>query len=134
MEVSGQLHAPVALLPAKALPIPIGESGYGFEKKNFQPRRKSNPDHQIVQSVASHYSDWAILALIYLHLPTKNYLVLLYQYYVGQWPLSEVFGIWLRRLYKSVSKSFPTGRLERELQIVQLSATRYSLSLFCESA
>jgi hypothetical protein len=32
----------------------------------------------------------------------------------------------IRPLYKSVSKSFRTGRLERELQMVQLSATRCS--------
>jgi hypothetical protein len=30
------------------------------------------------------------------------------------------------RLYEGVSKSFRTGRLERELQMVQLSATRWS--------
>jgi hypothetical protein len=35
--------------------------------------------------------------------------------------------------YEGVSKSFRTGRLGRELQMVQLSATRWSLSLFCES-
>jgi hypothetical protein len=29
-------------------------------------------------------------------------------------------------IYKVVSKSFKTGRLEREMQMVQLSATRYS--------
>jgi len=28
--------------------------------------------------------------------------------------------------YEGVSKSFQTGRLERELQMVELSATRYS--------
>jgi hypothetical protein len=32
--------------------------------------------------------------------------------------------IWLA--YEDVSKSFQTGRLERELQMVQFSATRYS--------
>jgi hypothetical protein len=37
------------------------------------------------------------------------------------WPLFP-----LRRLYEAVSKSFRTGRLERELQTVQLSATRCS--------
>jgi hypothetical protein len=29
-------------------------------------------------------------------------------------------------LYEGVSKSFRTGRLERDLQMLQLSATRYS--------
>jgi hypothetical protein len=35
-------------------------------------------------------------------------------------------GIALRETYEGVSKSFRTGRLECELQIVQLSATRCS--------
>jgi len=29
-------------------------------------------------------------------------------------------------LYEGVSKTFRTGRLERELQVVQLSATKFS--------
>jgi hypothetical protein len=36
-------------------------------------------------------------------------------------------------LHEGVSKSFRTGRLKPELQMIQLSATRCSLSLFCES-
>jgi hypothetical protein len=36
------------------------------------------------------------------------------------------FGLPLRFSYEGVSKSFRTGRLERELQMVQLSATRCS--------
>jgi hypothetical protein len=41
---------------------------------------------------------------------------------------------WFRTCsYEGVSKSLRTGRLERELQIVQLSATRYSLFTICES-
>jgi hypothetical protein len=35
--------------------------------------------------------------------------------------------------YEGVSKSFRTGRLERELQMVQLSATRCSCIAICES-
>jgi len=36
--------------------------------------------------------------------------------------------------YEGVSKSFRTGRLERELKILQLSATRCScIAIFCES-
>jgi len=35
-------------------------------------------------------------------------------------------------MYEVVSISFRTGRLERELQMVQLSATKV-VSLFCES-
>jgi hypothetical protein len=43
------------------------------------------------------------------------------------------------QVYEGVSKSFRTGHLERELQMVQLSATRCKVqgavvSLFCESA
>jgi hypothetical protein len=36
-------------------------------------------------------------------------------------------------LHEGVSKSFRTGRLERELQMVQLSATRCSWIAICES-
>jgi len=41
----------------------------------------------------------------------------------------------MKQLYVGVTKSFRTGRLERELQMIQLSATTCSsvLSLFCES-
>jgi hypothetical protein len=35
----------------------------------------------------------------------------------------------MRGLYDGVSKSFRTGRLERELQMVQLSATRCSIAI-----
>jgi hypothetical protein len=36
-------------------------------------------------------------------------------------------------MYENVSKSFRTGRLERELQVVQLSTIGAAVSLFCES-
>jgi hypothetical protein len=36
----------------------------------------------------------------------------------------------VKAVYECVSKSFRTGRLERELQMVQLSATRCSCTLF----
>jgi hypothetical protein len=36
-------------------------------------------------------------------------------------------------IYEGVSKSFRTGRVERELQTVQLSALDAVVSLFCES-
>jgi len=39
----------------------------------------------------------------------------------------------LLKKYEGVSKSFRTGRLERELQMVQLSALGAVVSLFCES-
>jgi hypothetical protein len=38
-----------------------------------------------------------------------------------------------KNLCENVYKSFRTGRLERELQLVQLSVTRCTVSLFCES-
>jgi len=45
MEVSGQLHAPVALTTGKESPVPLGRrlgeaqrrSGHGGEEKNSQP-------------------------------------------------------------------------------------------------
>jgi hypothetical protein len=55
MEVSGQLHASAALLPGKEPLVPIMVS----KRKIPNPHRESNPDHPIVQPVASHYTDWA---------------------------------------------------------------------------
>jgi hypothetical protein len=67
MEVSGQLHTPVALPPGKEhwyqldrrLGGPQSRSGRGGEEKNSQPRRESNPRTPIVQSIAQRYTDWA---------------------------------------------------------------------------
>jgi hypothetical protein len=37
------------------------------------------------------------------------------------------------KIYEGVSKSFQTGHLEQELQVVQLSATRYShIAILCQ--
>jgi hypothetical protein len=71
MEVSGQLHASVVLPLGKKKPYqldrrlggPKNWSGHGFEEKNSQPRRESNPDHATVQPVASSYIEMAIPAL-----------------------------------------------------------------------
>jgi hypothetical protein len=38
----------------------------------------------------------------------------------------KMFLIWNKGTYEVVSKSFRTGRLEREMQMLQLSATRCS--------
>jgi hypothetical protein len=68
MEMSGQLHAPVALPPKKdpwyaldrKLGGPQSRSGRGGEEKKHRPRRESNPRTPIVQPVAQRYTDWAI--------------------------------------------------------------------------
>jgi hypothetical protein len=68
MEVSGQLHAPAALLPRKEPLVPIGKrlgvlqsrSGRSGEEKISQPRQESNPRTPIVQPEAQPYTDWAI--------------------------------------------------------------------------
>jgi hypothetical protein len=62
MEMSGQLHAPDALLPGKeTLVVPIGQdAGWGpravlnaVVKRNIHsPRRESNPGTPIVQPAA----------------------------------------------------------------------------------
>jgi hypothetical protein len=61
MEVSGQLYAPASLPPGKEPPLPIGLDMVS-KRKNPSPRRKSNPNHPIVQLVASLYTDWNIPA------------------------------------------------------------------------
>jgi hypothetical protein len=60
MEVSGQLHAPAALLPGIEPLVPIGQetgwipdrSGRGGEEKNSQPLPGLEPP--IIQPVAQH--------------------------------------------------------------------------------
>jgi hypothetical protein len=66
MGVSGQRHAPAALLPpGKGPPVPIvQDTGWApepvwkqrLEEKSFAPRRGSNPDHPVVQPVVRHYT------------------------------------------------------------------------------
>jgi hypothetical protein len=62
MGVSGQRHAPAALLP----PVPIvQEAGWApepvwtqrLEEKSFRLCRGSNPDRSVVQPVVRHYTD-----------------------------------------------------------------------------
>jgi hypothetical protein len=44
------------------------------------------------------------------------------------------FLIWCNTIYVGVSKSFRTGRLERKLQMVQLSAIMRSCDILCQSS
>jgi hypothetical protein len=68
--VSGQLHVPAALPSGKEPAVPIGqEVGWTpqpiwttWRRENSCPYRDSNSDHSVVQHVASHYTDYAILA------------------------------------------------------------------------
>jgi hypothetical protein len=69
MGVSGQRHAPAALLPPEKGPsVPIvQEAGWSpepiwtqrLEEKSFAPRRESNPDRPVVQPIVRHYTAWA---------------------------------------------------------------------------
>jgi hypothetical protein len=80
MEVSGQFHAPAALLPGKE-PHWIGD-GVGpravlyavVKRKIPSPRRESNPRTPIVQPVTQSYADWAITALqcVYIYEWTRE--------------------------------------------------------------
>jgi hypothetical protein len=66
MGVSGQRHAPAALLPpGKGPQVSIGqEAGWApepvwtqrLDKKILCPRRESNPDRPVVQPVVRHYT------------------------------------------------------------------------------
>jgi hypothetical protein len=49
----------------------------------------------------------------------------------SQKPVSGPYPVHVGTTYEGVSKSFRTGRLERELQMVQLSATSAVVSLCC---
>jgi hypothetical protein len=73
--------------------------------------------------------------LLKVQMPVFRYVLLnllsiaLYDYQLHFWGLSFTKTIILNQghsSYEGVSKSFRTGRLERELQMVQLSATRCS--------
>jgi len=51
MGVSGQRHAPAALLPpGKGPPVPI------VQEAGWAPERGSNPDRPVVQPVVRHYT------------------------------------------------------------------------------
>jgi hypothetical protein len=76
MGVSGQRHAPAALLPpGKEPPVPIGqEAGWApepvwtqrIEEKSFAPAGDRTP---VVKPVVRHYTAWATrLLMAYLHL------------------------------------------------------------------
>jgi hypothetical protein len=64
MGLSGQRHAPVALLA----PVPIVQEAawapepvwtQRLEEKSFAPAGDRNPDRPVVQPVVRHYTDWA---------------------------------------------------------------------------
>jgi hypothetical protein len=63
MEVSGQLHAPAALPPGIGGWVgPRAGLDAVLKRKIPSPCRKSNPNHPIVQPIASRYTDRAIPA------------------------------------------------------------------------
>jgi hypothetical protein len=86
MGVSGQPHAPAALLPpGKGPPVPIvQEVGWApepvwtqrLEEKSFCPRRGSKPDRPVVQPVVRHYTAWAFKEYIDYY-KTDHYAVFL---------------------------------------------------------
>jgi hypothetical protein len=51
---------------------PQSRSGNDGERKIPSPRRDSNPDHPIIQPVASYYNDWPIPALTLMVLYMKS--------------------------------------------------------------
>jgi hypothetical protein len=66
MGVSGQYHAPAALYPrGKDPPVPIGqEAGWALEpiwKQRLEEKSSASVKDRtpVVQSVVSHYTDWA---------------------------------------------------------------------------
>jgi hypothetical protein len=69
MKASGQLHAPAVITPRERAPGTHWIGGWvglraGLDtvvkRKIPSPRRESNPDHAIVQPLASRCTDWAI--------------------------------------------------------------------------
>jgi hypothetical protein len=119
MEMSGQLHAPARPLHPQGkspwypldrrLGRPQSRSGHGGEKKNSQPLPGLEPP--IVQPLAQHYTT-ELSRLRKLWSTWWNWMFLTRCHWV--------------LYYEGVSKCFRTGRLARELQMVQLSATTCS--------
>jgi hypothetical protein len=65
MGVGGRRHAPVAFTPGKG-PVPIVHEAGGPQGRSGRVQKISPPpwfDPQTIQSIASCYTDWAILAL-----------------------------------------------------------------------
>jgi len=69
-------------------------------------------------------SNYAFLMSCLLRLISKNRLIKInFDQVAGRMALTYTKDKFILRYYESVSKSFRSGRLERELQLVQLSAT-----------
>jgi hypothetical protein len=75
MGVSGQRHAPAALLPpGNGPPVPIvreaGWASVGLDTEDkgkiLYPCRESNPDRPVVQPVVRHYTAWANTAPVFV--------------------------------------------------------------------
>jgi len=69
---------------------------------------------------------------VYISPSRSFFITCLYIYEYTVWYLRQLNEV-RNGVYEDVSKSFRTGRLERELQMVQLLALGAVVSLFCES-
>jgi hypothetical protein len=99
MGVSGQCHAPAALLPpGKGPPVPIGqEAGWApepvwtqrLQEKSFAPAGNRTP---VVQPVVRHFTAWAN--------PAPLWILYFWIYYVGR-VTSKLYGsrVWFLSLY-----------------------------------
>jgi hypothetical protein len=75
MEVSGQLHVPAALPPAKEPSVLIRQEAEWAPEPVWTLRRRKKILSTLtpfIQSVASHYTDWATHALYGLYWTDMN--------------------------------------------------------------
>jgi hypothetical protein len=83
MGVDGQRHAPAVLPPGKTR-YPLYKKLGGPQGRSGQVRKISPPpgfDPRTVQPVASHYTNYAILAhYIYTHTHTHTHIIYIYIY------------------------------------------------------
>jgi hypothetical protein len=67
MELSGHLHAPVALSPRKEDQVPIVQEPVWKQSRSEKSLVPAGTQTRGVQPVASRYTDWDIMAILFKH-------------------------------------------------------------------
>jgi hypothetical protein len=126
--VCGQLHALAALSPVHIGQETVKVSEPVWTRRKIPcPYRESNPGRQsngIDIKELKRYVVIQIVAVMFFRITLFPHPLL--EFSNNRYGCQLYVKTLLTMTYEGVSKSFGTGRLERELQMVQLSATRCS--------